>query len=375
VDATRVFSGDYAAARERFRQAAQQAAWQLERLPIDPPGPNRERLTIDVALAPLDDSDCCLVLSSGLHGVEGFLGSAIQLALVEQWADRPETRPRIRLVFLHGLNPYGFAWLRRCDENNIDPNRNFSVDGYGYAGSPPGYAELDGLLNPKCPPSWWDGFLLKAVLAIARRGMPALKQAVAAGQYEFPQGLFYGGSEPSCTNEIVSEHFARWLGGCRRIVHLDIHTGLGPWATPILLVDYPLSGKPRQWLSGWFGEGSFNECDSRGIAYSARGSLGQWCVRRSPQRDYLFASVEFGTYSRLKVLSGIRAENQAHHWGKPGDPATVRAKQRLKELFCPKSNHWRQLALDRGLQLVYRAIGGLTFEAGSQPDSGILVCR
>jgi hypothetical protein len=29
------------------------------------------------------------------------------------------------VVFVHALNPYGMAWLRRVNENNIDLNRNF----------------------------------------------------------------------------------------------------------------------------------------------------------------------------------------------------------------------------------------------------------
>ena len=375
MDATQMFSNDYVTARERFRQAASTVGWQSETHAIGPLGPNGEELAVDVALTPSDKFDRCLVLSSGLHGVEGFLGSAIQLALLSQWGDHPETLPRIRLVFLHALNPYGFAWLRRSDEKNIDPNRNFPANGFGHQGSPPGYAELDTLLNPKRPPSRWDAFFLRALAAIARHGMPAFKQAAAAGQYDYPQGLFYGGSEPSGTNEIVSEHLDRWLDGCCRIVHLDIHTGLGKWASPTLLVDSPLEGGHREWLEDWFGKHSYNECDSRGVAYAAQGTLGQSCVSLAPERHYLFAGVEFGTYSPLKVLSGMRAENQAHHWGKPGDSSTVRVKERLKELFCPHSDNWRQLVLNRGLQLVYRAISGLTFEAGPRSDSGLLVYR
>ncbi len=375
MDARRTFSSDYATARARFRQAASTLDWQLEDHRIDPLGPNRETLAIDVALTPPGNLDCCLVLSSGLHGVEGFLGSAIQIALLNQWADRPEALPRVRLVFLHTLNPYGFAWLRRCDEKNVDVNRNFQDNGYGYSGSPPGYADLDRLLNPKRPPSKWGAFSLKALLEIARHGMPALKQATAAGQYDYPQGLFYGGSEASSTNEILSEHMDLWLAGCRRVVHLDIHTGLGRWATPTLLVDSPLADGERKWLEDWFGEDSLSQCDASGVAYAVRGSLGQWCVRLDPERRYLFAGVEVGTYSPLKVLSGLRTENQAYHWGKPDDTSALRAKQRLKELFCPKSNNWRQPALSRCLQLVYQAISGLTFEAESQPESSLLVRR
>ncbi len=59
----------------------------------------------------------------GLHGVEGFFGSAVQLACLEHWLSAEA--PSVKYVFLHGLNPYGFAWRRRFDENNVDPNRNF----------------------------------------------------------------------------------------------------------------------------------------------------------------------------------------------------------------------------------------------------------
>jgi hypothetical protein len=74
---------------------------------------------------------------------------------------------------------------------------------------------------------------------------------------------------------------------------------------------------------------------------------------------YLFATVEFGTYGPVTVLGGLRAENQAHHWGQPGSRVTRHAKQRLRELFCPESAHWRVRAVDGGLALLERALRGL----------------
>ena len=55
---------------------------------------------------------------------------------------------------------------------------------------------------------------------------------------------------------------------------------------------------------------------------------------------------EKGAYSSIRVIGGLRAENQAYHWGKPTDASTRRAKQRLMELFCPASTVWRQQVLD-----------------------------
>ena len=188
------------------------------------------------------------------------------------------------------------------------------------------------------------------------------KQSIAAGQYDYPQGLFYGGARPSCTSEVLATHFDAWLGDATRVVHLDFHTGLGAPATCKLLVDYPLTATNVERLGSWFGPDSFESGHSGGVAYTTRGSFGRWCVARCRGRDYLFAVAEFGTSRPTAVLGGLRAENQAHHWGRPGDASTERAKRRLVELFCPQSGAWRSQVLEHSRRLVAQAIGGLVGE-------------
>jgi len=101
-------------------------------------------------------------------------------------------------------------------------------------------------------------------------------------------------------------------------MHLDLHTGLGTGGGPAkLLIDNPLSAAQRERLGRWFGPDSFEVAHAQGMAYSARGSFGPWCAGRSPGRDYLFATAEFGTYAPTRVLAGLRAENQAEHWAGP----------------------------------------------------------
>lgn len=354
---TNAFSADYMIARKWFREAASRLGWQLEAHPIGVAGPGGDQLTLDVACSPSNDAGKVLVVSSGIHGVEGFFGSAVQVGLLDQWAS--QSPPALKYVFLHGLNPFGFAWLRRFDENNVDPNRNFLLPAERYEGSPAGYAGLDDLLNPQRPPSRWEPFTLKALWAIARHGMPVLRQTVAAGQYEFPRGLFFGGAGPSRTHQLLEENLERWLRGSREVVHLDFHTGLGPKGACKLLIDYPLPERQRTWLADWFGAGSFEECDSSNLNYNARGGFGRWCVSRKIAPDYLFACAEFGTYGPIQVVAGLRAENQAHHWGTPTAASTVWAKHRLRELFCPAAEAWRTQVLDHSFELVARAVQGL----------------
>ncbi|RLS56495.1 MAG: DUF2817 domain-containing protein [Planctomycetota bacterium] len=357
MNPSELFSPDYFTARERFRQAAIRLGWQLETQPIDAVGPQGEVLTIDVGLSVGTNSDKVLVVSSGLHGVEGLFGSAVQLALLEHWAEG--SLPAVRCVFFHGLNPYGFAWQRRFDESNVDPNRNFLLEGERYEGAPPGYAELNGLLNPRRPPSRWEPFTLKALWAIARFGMPALRQAIASGQYDYPQGLFFGGSGPTQTNRLLERHLPRWLDRSRHVVHLDFHTGLGPRGTCKLLMDSPLTEEQHRRMTDWFGARAFEACESDGIAYQARGGLGRWCTSRNPDRDYLFACAEFGTYGPVQVLAGLRAENQVYHWGTRTTPTALRTGIDLQELFCPSDEAWRLQVLKQSLTLVQRSIQGL----------------
>ncbi len=351
------FSQDYFSARERFRAAAAEAGFRQEALPIDRCGPGGELLTIDVACSQHGDPQKTLVVSSGLHGVEGFPGSAVQLALLNHWSC--SAQPPIRCVLIHGLNPYGFAWLRRFDENNIDPNRNFLLPGERFAGSPDGYSSLDRFLNPRSPPSRWEPFLLKSLWLIARYGLPTLRQAIAAGQHEFPRGLFFAGHRPTQTQLLLQKNLPRWLQGAKLAVHLDVHSGLGRSGACKLLIDYPLNQQQNYWLTDWFGANSFEPCNSSGISYDARGGFGRWCVHQDFAPEYLFACAEFGTWGPIHVLEGLRAENRAFHWGSPGAQSTAAAKQRLVELFCPKSTRWRSQVIRTALAIVAQAQHGL----------------
>jgi hypothetical protein len=352
------FSSNYDVARQRFREAAACLGWSLESHAISVRGPNEEELTTDIACSPDADPSRVLVISSGLHGIEGFLGSAVQLKLLQRWSET--SNPPLKCVFVHALNPFGFAWLRRCDEFNIDLNRNFLLDDESYEGTPTGYRQLNDLLNPQQPPSRWGFFTLRALGAVARHGMPVLRQAIAAGQYDFPKGLFYGGVEPAPTHHWLKKNLQRLLEGSRQTVHLDFHTGLGRRGDCRLLIDYQLDAEQVAQLNQWFGSSSFDARGSRQISYETRGGLGSWCVAQFPNIHYLFAYAEFGTYHPIKTLAALRAENQAYHWGRPADRSTIRAKQRLKEIFCPSSAAWRERVLRRSIELVDNAVRGLT---------------
>jgi hypothetical protein len=317
-----------------------------------------EELAIDVAIVGADPGPT-LVVSSGVHGVEGLFGSAVQLALLERLKATNDKRG-IRYVLIHAVNPYGFAHLRRVNEDNVDLNRNFMTSAADYAGAPSGYAALNDLLNPESPPSRFEPFKAKALWQIWLTGLPALKETVARGQYEYPRGLFYGGKKPCAAMQIVQDNCDAWLAASRHIVHIDLHTGLGPHGNYKLLLTESDYAERREWYADAFGESHIEPLTKPdGMAYRVAGQWGPWMQQHFQTRNYCFAGAEFGTYDVIRVFAALRAENRAHHYCAPNSPAYLRAKEELRECFCPESPAWRRQVIDAGLRVVEQGIQAL----------------
>ena len=80
IRAAEHFPASYASGRQRFREGASRLGWGLSAHSIGQAGPQGEDLAIDVAISRPGSGRTALVVSSGLHGVEGFFGSAVQHA-------------------------------------------------------------------------------------------------------------------------------------------------------------------------------------------------------------------------------------------------------------------------------------------------------
>ena len=87
-----------------------------------------------------------------------------------------------------------------------------------------------------------------------------------------------------------------------------------------------------------------------------RGGFGEWCMVLAGARNYLYLCAEFGTYGPIRVVSALRVENMAHHYGTAGTPAWERAKANLRETFCPASARWRTKTVRTSMEMVQRAI-------------------
>jgi len=341
------FSPDYVTARARFRKAVAVAGGCLESLDLGAKGPHGEDLTIDIARFGSDHPRRVFLHSSGLHGVEAFAGSAIQLQWLKEGLPPPPADAAI--ILIHVVNPYGMAWLRRFNENNVDLNRNFMASDADYAGAPPAYRELDSFLNPAGLPASGLSYDAAAAWLILRHGLPTLRQAVAGGQYEYPRGLFFGGRRLQQGPQLVQMWLQNHLSSVERAVAVDVHTGLGEYGEDTLLVE----NRDYDRLRNLFGQRVAPLEPQSGPAYRIRGGYHEMLGQLFQNASLSFVSQEFGTYHSIRVLQALREENRVHHYAPPG--VDNDQKLALKEAFSPLDENWRRRVLERGGDLLAQA--------------------
>ncbi|MFT5582815.1 MAG: hypothetical protein ACI9VR_000391 [Cognaticolwellia sp.] len=343
----------YDDARADFLQKGKNLAAKQWALPLAATGPDGLELSIDIAWIGPPQATRALIHCSGLHGIEGVCGSAIQRALM---ADLPALPPDTALILVHAMNPYGWSWRRRVNESNVDLNRNFLAPNRPYEGAPDGYAEMDRLLNPPSPPSM-DFYYPRAAWSVLRHGFNSLKQAVVGGQYAFPKGLFFGGAQLEEGPTAYSAWVAENLQDLERLVVLDIHTGLGPTAYDTLLVDVPARSPQEATLAQAFQHEVVPWDPDAGVAYAIEGAHMSLYERLLSARTNTVTQ-EFGTRKSLAVLKALREENRLHLHGQPAidHPAKVA----MLETFAPTNKAWRSEVLERGLRVANQALALLT---------------
>ena len=348
-----MFTTNYFTARADFCAEAERGGARLSCHPIAGRGPNGEELFIDSASLGHTHPGTLLLLTTGVHGAEAPAGSALLRLWLMEFATRMPKDMGALLV--HALNPWGFAHGRRTNENNVDLNRNAVSTFPGPVN--PEYARIHPWLNPALPPDDGEAFWPGALWHRLRLGTTVLRQAIAAGQYEFPRGLFYGGDRQQESLEILKrllndERFA----AVEQVLHLDIHTGLGHRGEYAMLVAEPSTTSLFARLARCFGAARVVSNAPSGFThYAARGTIAAVTARALPHARVQACTLEVGTYSAVHVLRALRAENRLYHYGCRDANRAARLRAAFGETFCPADPAWRKILLEHG-QTVFRQL-------------------
>jgi hypothetical protein len=353
------FPADYAASRRGFLQLCGAHGAQTASFTHPERGPDGELLATDLARFGTEDAESLLIVSSGTHGIEALCAAGIQATLLKLGvqAERPAG---VALVFVHALNPYGFAYLRRTNEDNVDLNRNFLDHAVGAYPDDAAYSEVHSMLVPE----EWHGPArdeAEANLAryVAERGPRALQAAVSRGQYSHPDGLFYGGRKPAWSNGVWRTILSRFGGRARRLAAVDLHSGLGARGACELISGATLGSREHRLARLWFGEDLVFP-GSTSTAPAAQGFLGQTLAEVLPEVDGALVVAEFGTVDFATILQVLRADNWLHaRGGGRASPLWSEIKREMRAAFVGADAEWQAAVAGRAAEIVRRALAGL----------------
>lgn len=357
------FPDSYQQARTAFIGAAT-AAGLAVRSHVHPlRGLQGEELAMDVVRDGPSGADAVLIVSSGCHGVEGHCGSGIQVAALRDAAWRATVRDAgMAVVYVHALNPWGFSHSFRATHENIDLNRNFHDFTQPLPGNP-GYHALHPLLVPD---EWPPGEANRAAVAayIGQHGLAELQAATSRGQHSHPDGLFFGGREPSWSNLTVRKVLREHARSAKRLAWIDIHTGLGPSGVGERILAAPHDdatlSRARAWWDGGGATPVTSIHDGSSTSAFLTGLMWTSAPAECPQAAFTGMALEYGTQPLLETLQALRGEQwlRRHPDAPRALAESIRAE--MRRVFYTPTQAWQEQVVAQAMQSFEQAASGLS---------------
>ncbi|HDD61888.1 MAG TPA: DUF2817 domain-containing protein [Chloroflexi bacterium] len=316
-----------------------------------------EDLTIDwITAQPIRQNKKLILITTGLHGVEGFVGAAMLDLFIKEYISLLD--PQVTgIQLVHGINPWGMANTRRVNKNNVDLNRNFMerqevfLDEFN-----PEYKNLDGTLNPVHPLKalWIEeiGFLKNVIVNLSRYGVRSMRGAVMLGQQSNPAGLYFSGREFQPETIFLKKLIIQGLSSYGSVLHIDMHTGYGP-SSQMTMVNSPAEPMKSDQLINDFQYPRILQADPEQF-YRMQGDMVDWVYRLKevdyPKVKHFGMAFEFGTYGEgiLKEIKSLRTmiyENQTAQHGSSSAKLDAYMRKEFLEMYFPYSSRWREKAI------------------------------
>ena len=295
-----------------------------------------------------------IVLTTGVHGMEGYIGAAM---LDEFFGEIYPTldHETTAVLVVANVNPYGMKYLRRYNENNVDLNRNFILDWESFdLSSNKEYPKVDKFLGPtgRIGNALWHeaGFYLSLGKTAITDGAGTISDALLTGQYEYPQGVYYGGKGDEASPVYLKDVCSRCLdSGYENIVHIDLHSGYGPRYNMVIFNSVYETMNEAESVAA-FGYDHVIAYDSEAF-YATPGDTTDYFYRLAEQKQTgaaLYSTCfEFGTigdsfFDTILSLKYTVDENRNHWYPTNNKISAQIVHENYMELYYPTETAWRE---------------------------------
>lgn len=298
-----------------------------------------------------------IVITTGVHGIEGYIGSVMLDVFFEDiYLDLDTSNTGILIVA--NVNPYGMKNMRRYNENNVDLNRNFIEDWDNFdRSSNTEYPKVDKFLQPEgaMGNAFWHEveFYLSLAKEAIFTGADTISDALLTGQYEYPEGVYYGGNGDEVSTTYLKGVFADCLDSeYENIIHIDIHSGYGPRYNMVIFNSVQDPTTEAEAIAE-FGYEYIIAHDSEEF-YATFGDTTDYFYRLAKSKNtgkelystcFEFGTIGDGFFDSILSLKFTVDENR-QHWYPSNDKITTEVvRQNYLELFYPTEAEWRTKAI------------------------------
>lgn len=345
-----------------------------------------ENLAIDFAFFapknaqnPDDKISRLIVMTSGIHGTEGFVSSALQHLFVKEMLDDVLAQGN-HVLLIHGINAYGFRHSSRFTKSRVDLNRNWFVDD-----NFPGknfdialYKKFDSMLNPRKRATYgkldFATYITTSILPWMRSALNGnLTRAAGEGQYHVADGISYGGQDYEPNYHIVKQVLQQYIPQYTHMLMLDLHTGLGK--RQLQLLPNPPYNKAVGLRRNAIFTTPGRTIEETGGAdfYASHGDFSdfvcQYAETFSTTKSCTNMLIEYGTllqseFEQQTIKSGLKdkknlvytlyittRENQRAHYGTKTESDDKEIKSAWEQMFNPLDQSWRDMVIKETREL------------------------
>ena len=295
-----------------------------------------------------------IVLTTGVHGMEGYIGSVMLDVFFEEIYPTLDTT-NTGILIVANVNPYGMKYMRRYNENNVDLNRNFieNWDDFDLS-SNKDYPIVKDFLQPEgeMGNAFWHevSFYLSLAKQAIVNGADMISNALLTGQYEFANGVYYGGNGDEKSTSYLKGVFADCLKSeYENIVHVDIHSGYGPRYNMVIF-NSAQDPTTEEEAKEAFGYDYIIATDSDSF-YATFGDTTDYFYRLANKMDngtelystcFEFGTIGDGFIDSILSLKYTIDEN-VQYWYPTTNSITERmVRENYYELFYPTETKWRE---------------------------------
>ena len=299
-----------------------------------------------------------IVLTTGVHGMEGYIGATMLDVFFAEVYPTLDTE-KTGVLVVANVNPYGMKYFRRYNENNVDLNRNFILDWDTFdLSSNQEYPKVDTFLGPtgKIGNALWHeaGFYLSLGKTAITDGADTISDALLTGQYEYPEGVYYGGNGDEASTAYLKDVFGKCLDSdYENIVHIDLHSGYGPRYNMVIF------NSVYETMNEAESQKAFNydhviAYDSESF-YATTGDTTDYFYRLAEQKqaeaELYSTCFEFGTigdafFDTILSLKYTIDENRNHWYPTSNKTTTQVIHENYMELYYPTETAWREKTVE-----------------------------